>query len=235
MFAPFNEIGSFTENGTYIDNYRTFEELITERGENLFPNEIDSGVDYIVFFEKIKNKLFKINHSLDVNVNDFDDIKQFKDLFNNLKKEICDAYIALTKSETKLKISTDKYISFCENIKNSIESIVSCGLNDDSDKELINSLEKKINLYYDNLNIPELTVQYQSDYTIFEKIKYKISMISGTVISPTTCQICLENQVEYFIDPCGHTICKECKITCESSPSCHYCRTLKKCYKRLYI
>ena len=161
--------------------------------------------------------------------------KEFKDKFNNLKKEVCDAYIALTRSENQLKSATDKYTSFCENIQKSVQSIITIGLNEDYDKELIKSLEKKIDLYYDNLNIPVLTEKYQIDYTNFEKIKFKISMISGTIITPTTCQICLENQVEYFIDPCGHTICKECKITCESSSSCHYCRTTKKCYKRLYL
>jgi len=238
MFAPFNEIGTFSQNGTYFNNpdsFRTFEELISERGEDVFPNQIEPDINYNVFFEKIRNKLFKVNQNLDVNVHEFKDIKEFKEIINNLKKEICESYIALTKSENNMKNATEKYTSFCENIKSSVESIVQCGVNDESDKELINSLEKKIEIYYEKLNIPLLTEKYETDYTNFEKIKYKISSISGTVIPQTTCQICLENQVEYFIDPCGHTICKNCKLRCENSTSCHYCRTTKKCYKRLYL
>ena len=77
--------------------------------------------------------------------------------------------------------------------------------------------------------------KYEEAYTEFEKTKIKISIISGTILPPTICQICLEHQVEYFLDPCGHTICKHCKVICENKPDCHYCRTKKKGYKRLYL
>ena len=60
-------------------------------------------------------------------------------------------------------------------------------------------------------------------------------MISGTIIPTITCQVCLENQIEYFVDPCGHTICKVCKVECEKLKNCHYCRTPRNGYKRLYL
>ena len=40
--------------------------------------------------------------------------------------------------------------------RKSIESIIQCDIIDDTDKQLIESLEKKIDLYYDKLNIPLL-------------------------------------------------------------------------------
>lgn len=46
------------------------------------------------------------------------------------------------------------------------------------------------------------------------------------------CPICLTNEIDAFIDPCGHTLCTKCsnKIT-----YCHMCRTKVKVAKSIYF
>jgi hypothetical protein len=45
------------------------------------------------------------------------------------------------------------------------------------------------------------------------------------------CPICLTNEVDAFIDPCGHTLCTQCsKIS-----FCHMCRTKVKVVKNIYF
>jgi hypothetical protein len=237
--ASSNYFASFGENSDpFIPNYnRTFEDLVTERGDMpiIFTSESESNVNYNIIFDKIKSKLFKLNTVNNTNIHNFDDIKKFKDEFTELKKSTCVIYMNFMKTETELNNAKEKYTTFCEHLKNCIHSINLCGKNDDTDILIKQMLEKKIEQYYTNLDMDKLIENYNNANTEFEKLKYKINTISGSIIPSTTCQICLENQVEYFIDPCGHTICKSCKTLCETNTLCHYCRTIKTRYKRLYI
>ena len=232
-YAPFNENNEINFNNNYnniINFERTFENLISERGEDLNINTIN----YNTLFERIKTKLLKLNN-LECDLNQFPEIIDFKNEINLLKKNACDTYIELVKSENLLNESKEKYTLFCENIKLSISSIESCGLNKDSDNLLKEILENKIEEYYTNLNLDSLNANYNEMYINFEKVKSKINMITGNIIPTTICSICLENQIEFFIDPCGHTLCKICKDKCEISTNCHICRLTKRGYKRLYL
>ena len=67
-------------------------------------------------------------------------------------------------------------------------------------------------------------------HTVVQLALIPLSSISNSTI----CQICLENQIEYFIDPCGHTICKKCAEKTLNTPNCHYCRTKKNELKKLF-
>ena len=56
FFAPFSETNDYyLENNNQFNHFRTFEELITERG-----TEIEINVNYDSLFENIKNKLFDL-------------------------------------------------------------------------------------------------------------------------------------------------------------------------------
>jgi len=216
---------------------RTFEELITERGDlNInFTNDSKNFVDYTTLFDNIKEKLFKINNVKEIDITNCEDIKKFREDYHNLKKTICNVYMDLMDAETKLNEAKEKYTTFCESIKNCIHFVHNSGTEDENDLLIKNILEKKTDTYYISLNIEQLIKNFEKSYHEFEKLKCKITIISGTILPSTICQICLEHQVEYFIDPCGHTICKHCKIICEQLTDCHYCRTNKKGYKRLYL
>ncbi len=41
-----------------------------------------------------------------------------------------------------------------------------------------------------------------------------------------TCFICMERNIELFIDPCGHVVCEECWMNTRDKRKCPGCRTL---------
>jgi DNA repair ATPase RecN len=45
-----------------------------------------------------------------------------------------------------------------------------------------------------------------------------------------TCPICITHEVDVYLEPCGHTLCRHCN----RSPYCHMCRTKIKGKKSLY-
>ena len=233
-FAPFNEDNLDTPS---IIN-RTLEEVISERGEFLnihFSNESCLQVNYNILFEKIKSKLLIINNQIDLNISDCPIIEKYREDFLKLKKDVCDIYLNYMKVETELNEAKEKYTTFCESIKNCVNFIYNTGTQMEQDTLIKELLEEKIESYYIKLDIDNLIKKHIEKSLEFEKIKYKMSMISGTIIPTITCQVCLENQIEYFVDPCGHTICKVCKVECEKLKNCHYCRTPRNGYKRLYL
>ena len=226
-FAPFNENNNFSYNN------RTFEELICERGEMFEPIENENIFDYSLIFNKIKTKLFNLNNLPD-NLQECEFIKKYREEIMTLKREVCTIYLDFMKAETQLSSAREKYTLFCENIKNCIESIIQTP--DESDNQLKQLLEQKLENYYSTLNLDTLIEDFNKKSELFEKTKYQVAQLTGTFLPTTICQICLENEVEYFIDPCGHTICKNCKSTCENkSNKCHYCRTVRSSYRRLYL
>lgn len=240
MYASFSENVWYDLNlNTNIqDNFRTFEELITERGESFVVNHANTTLDYNKLFDKIKSKLCQIDRTYDVDLNLFNcpSVKKYTEDILSLKRETCDAYLDYIKAESDLTIAREKYTLFCENIRSCIDSIRFSALVDQDDITVRDILEKKVENYYTTLNIDKLIENYNNKNEIFEKVKYKINLITGTILPTTICQICIENQVDFFVDPCGHTICKTCKEMVENkSNNCHYCRTSRKGYKRLYL
>jgi hypothetical protein len=234
-YAPFNDsidIREFT---------RTFEEMVSERFEihenDLHRNNLRGG--YISLFDKIISQLNKTeinNFNNNETLFNCETVKNFKESISSFKKESCDIYFEFMKADNELKIAKEKYEKFCDSIRCCVDSLITSGSLDQSDEIIKNLFENKIVDYYSTLNMENLISNFKIKHEELEKLKYKISLIIGSFLPTTICQICLENQVDYFIDPCGHTICKACKLVCENkSNCCHYCRTPRNNYKRLYL
>jgi len=225
QFAPFDE--SFVVESNV---FRSFEELVAERGEI----NLNSRIDYTTLFDKIKSKLNNINLDLEFDVN----IEmEYTENIIAFKKQICDIYLNFMHSDNALKNAREKFTNFSENIQNCLGIIINCETSYSQDDITLKTiLENKIENYYTFLDIDTLVENFNKNFKEFERVKYKTSLLVGSILPTTICQICLENQVDYFIDPCGHTICKNCKLVCENkTTSCHYCRTQRKNYKRLYL
>ena len=144
QFATFNE--AFSEGGISSMN-RTFEELITERGDlNFhFSNENRSSVDYTTLFDKIKEKLFNMDNSKkDLKINDCPIIKKYREDFTALKHNVCDIYMDLMNAETELNQAREKFTSFCDSIKNCINFVHNNTTSDESDHIVKEILENKI-------------------------------------------------------------------------------------------
>lgn len=200
---------------------------------------------YNLIFEKIKEKLTKIESISPSNtcyfgdIMDMPEVVECNEIFNKLKKSTCEVYIHFEQCEQKLNEAKHKYTTFCDTFKEMIQIVDCCGKSNETetDTTLKQLLQTKIDSYYHNLELDKLINEYEESLKQFKLVKYKLSTIFGSIIPSTSCQICLENQVEYFLDPCGHTLCGKCKLTCENtrSTNCHYCRTKRNSFKKLFL
>jgi len=196
---------------------------------------------YNGIFSLIRNKLFIINDSENDIAPDpvlLEEIKN-KYSFNNSSNTLTEfkrkvVVLHNKKIETEIIFSNNKkeYTKFTDNILSLINTIKE--FNTSGDEVLIQLLTDKIQWYYSELkleSLKETTDSLEKEYRI---IKGLLSEFAG-LLPATACQICLENQINYFTDPCGHTICTECMEKSKGVRKCHFCRGSITSFKRLYL
>jgi hypothetical protein len=232
-------------------NQVDIDRLISERAmeEYNFHYSIDSQNNsernmYNGIFSLIRNKLFIINDSEsteEITAPDpvlLDEIKN-KYSFNNSSNTLTDfkrkvVILHNKKIETEIIFSNNKkeYTKFTDNILSLINTIKE--FDTSGDEVLIQLLTDKIEWYYSELkleSLKETTNALEKEYRI---IKGLLSEFAG-FLPATACQICLENQINYFTDPCGHTICTQCMEKSKGVRKCHFCRGSITSFKRLYL
>ena len=207
---------------------RTFEELITERGSfTPFP---------------ISNTLFQdIYDSIREKLNAFDDSESIEhppeeylpllESTESFKKEIAHVYQQKIHLSSVLETKKQEYSIFCNNVEGILNLMESYP---EPDIEFCNSIRSKIDWYFSKLEIPHLLEEYSTITKKLNSLKAVLHKVSG-MVNPVICGICYSNQVFYFVDPCGHSLCESCKTKCEASNKCHYCNTSRNMYRRLYL
>ena len=233
MYAPYHEF-SLTPNDIRIT--RNFEELVTERCQD---DKIYNSV-----FEKIREKLFISSESDDIELTELDkltfnkkyNITESQNVISKLKLEIAKLYVSRTEHELIIQEKRKLFDTFCLNIQNSIKSISDITYNDCSEEDikLQALLNERIDWYYTSLNLEKLI---DEEYRLKSEFYYlKTTLIELSALqSPILCSICMENQISWFIDPCGHTLCDGCKTKSMNLENCHYCRAVRTKFNRLYI
>lgn len=99
--------------------------------------------------------------------------------------------------------------------------------------EKYDSIEKQLSK---NSNSQELLKQRADINLEYNSVLLKLKSLSKAVLSPRTCIICFDNEIEYFVAPCGHTLCGNCKLECERrSDNCHVCRGRRQNYNKLFL
>ena len=243
IYAPFSFVGSSNEFNTRTFeelSTRNFNDLVTERG-----TEYEKRV-YSDIFEKIREKLFISSEADDIELTDSDKkifnekykISSTQETINEIKREIAQLYVKKTEHEILIQERRKLFDVFCTNISNSITSINNINANvkivSEKDTTLKDLLNDRIDWYYAKLDLDNLVNQEYSIKSEFYFLKQTLQELSS--ISPgTICSICMENQVSWFIDPCGHTLCENCKIKTISLNNCHYCRATRTKFNKLYL
>ena len=103
-------------------------------------------------------------------------------------------------------------------------------LDDSSDfKEVLLSKQEEYSRILDLESIKEKIGNINEELSVLnESIKEVI-----TLQDSSTCSVCMETRVEYFMNPCGHTLCGKCKSNVKER--CHYCRTEIIEFKKLFL
>lgn len=222
---------------------RNFDEMVSER--------IDTHGFYTNVFETIKNKLYTISDT-EPNLSEVKKIEyehkyqfgHFNNLTDILKKTIVEFYQNKIKIEQEFETNKIKYENFSKNILQTIIAINDVnGVNNvnnvngtlsEQDTHFKDILIERINWYYTELNLENLKNQcdeLNNEFIYIKSFMLQLSSMTNNII----CQICQENQITHFIDPCGHTICGICKDRSDRMIHCHFCRAKTNSYKKLFF
>jgi hypothetical protein len=188
-------------------------------------------------YQQLINEYNKIKEDYDVHfkqptllVEENEEFAKIKECIISLKGKLNELKKNYEKSAQKFDDAIKEYKSKCPNFvsfKNETRNITEV-----TDKKIwFAKMFDKTSV----LDIEKIKKEYQDAYTLYAGHLMKIKTLSGSVLPTTICQICFDNQVSFFIDPCGHTICTSCKENCEIRPKCHYCRAVRKEYKKIFI
>jgi len=219
---------------------RNFERLIMER--NGVQEEIDKSL-YSQVFNEIKNKIFSMNEIEDIpKISDTQHEELNKKYYTadlnstiqRIKKLLVNNFNKKIELEITLEENKKKFEEFTGTINKLIFSINGTPNTSEEDIALKDLLIGRINWYYSTLQLDQLKKEYSEiliEYSFFKDLLKSISEVSPG----GTCGICLDRQVSWFIDPCGHTLCDLCKDQTKNLGKCHFCRTRKNTLKRLFI
>jgi hypothetical protein len=197
----------------YTDSriYRSLESFICERTE-INDNEF--------IFRQIVNQTFVselpeiVNESLAIELEKKYNTVELNLMINNFKKKLIGLYNEKEKLSSKLNFNQKCFSDFIV-LFNKI-------YNNEIEPELIDNIKIK-------LNLKELSDEYQIKNEECSFLKKSILNLSS-VLNPTLCQICFENQITNFMEPCGHTICEMCKCMV-----CPFCNVKIFNIKKLYL
>ena len=222
---------------------RDFDQMIYERDID-FDEQYFSSINttlYDCVYSEIRNKLFNLSESnLNANILTPEQIKNYSDKYlissvdstiKKFKKQIVDLYNLKMEKELMLETNKEKYEKFMKSITESISLIESINHDDIPLKEI---LMERIPVFYNRLDLENLTSEIKELNAEYFFLKNRLMELSS-IHKSTLCGICLENEVDFYINPCGHTLCKTCKEKSSTLKNCHVCRTKKIDVKPLYL
>jgi hypothetical protein len=232
-------IGNSTTGNTDLN--RDFDAYIMERESFLSVNNNNTNL-YNRIFTTIRNKIFILNEEETVQL-DPDLVQEFNHKYsmeystsfiNDFKAKIVLLYNRKLEFNITFEENKRLYSQFTDNIMNLTKNISETNNNSAEDEQLIELLTMKIEWYYNKLNLDSLKKEIDSINQEYEFVKGLLAEFAG-FIPATVCQICLERQIGYFIDECGHTLCSECMDKSKGIRKCHFCRKTINSFKRLYL
>ena len=183
---------------------------------DIYPNK--EGPQIIQDIIQLKDSVFKILHGEseypDEGDNDdykneeidtiIENIEKFSEDFQTLQKEFHEVDRELTQEIKNIKSNIDKLDTMIEFINK---------LNIDPENKLMEdivvNIKKLSNTVSKTENFEKLKKKYVEKRKQLNKYLYLFRKINKWNFS-NMCPICLSNSIDHYLDPCGHTLCKEC-------------------------
>lgn len=228
---------SFDDGASY-----SYTQLLSDRNimishKNVFQQLMDRFQNFNIN-SSVSNEFLEMHGVQKEEIDDIQQINSFvrrgKDKLQSLLHEYDRCIKNIDTYNQKIKDTEDKIHQFERyhrcllEIDNRFDSIV---LSTEDVRSLKNSI------------LEDLELQLASASIEKDKLEALILSLSKTYsILRTTplvhiCPICMTNDVDTFLEPCGHTICNDCISNkfCNSSKFCYMCRTSVRGVRRLYF
>ena len=206
MTSSYNE--SLCSPETIMDSiahvpHKPWESLITMK-EELINHMKDENISHDVPFSKID----ELSNSLIDFMKDFNEYKKSMDEAEKLMK------VAIESNQKDIQV-IETFIQFLSKISNQ------------TDKD-IEPIQSQIKAVCEDIK-QNNTMKEAKDNYIKEKIKFhkhlNIIKLMNQMNVGSTCSICLQDNVDSYFNPCGHTACTKCiRKNAEYERPCPLCR-----------
>lgn len=193
----------FTRNKTHDD--KNVIRILELKGEIL---SLINGNDDFDLLEDEKNMIDKERDmpSLITEIDELNTkIQTYLEKFIKIQKELCKCNDDYQNEVIKLKkniSTTDTMIDFIQKLPD-----------EHKDKENIKIIIDQMNILskniLDNEKIKEIRKKYIEKRKEAERLITFIKKLNN-MNQTNICPLCFTNTVDHFVDPCGHTFCKEC-------------------------
>ena len=245
-FATLCPQQNINSNSTDIDNlFNNMEDeniikMLELKGETI--SIINGRED----FDLTEDEQSEIKISEKEEINDFiNKVKNYIEKFQKLQTELNESNELFQKETEKLK----KYMSTTDSMIEFIKKIPE----EQKDQENVKTIIKQMDILSKNIMNNETMKTIRKNYV--EKRKESENIIGlirqlNQLNQTNICPLCFTKTVDHFIDPCGHTFCKNCleqhlKINNEENDlnmvnnqydkKCCFCRTVVRSAKPLYF
>lgn len=221
-------------SGSFSYSYPSYADLVVQR-QQLFQNhelfsKLNSRTSRLLQEEDLDN-ILKLHGVSDEDINEIKEVnkhvKKGRDLLDNLLKEHADCLSSIYELEQKTT-------ALNENMH--VQKMCMTTLA---------GLHEKFANYKDHLKeyedlktsvIEDLEAELASHVLNKERLETLLASLGLTYnilrLTPLThvCPICMNNEVDTYLEPCGHTLC----TGCNRDHFCHMCRTQVRSSRKLY-
>ena len=231
-----------------MSNNISYEYIIDNIDNNIQRANCNEEIPSIEYAINIRNSIINILNDNDLEVEDLDKtqsninasgviIEENKE-DDNVKK-CSDMFSKFIKDDKKKQ----EYYLECKNkfqdeinrSKNNIKKLdliiqfireLDKDCNDQETEELLNNLKNLSNKIENDKNIITARKEYIKSRKDIENNLNLVKKINSMNMS-NTCPLCLTNQVNIYLNPCGHTCCEECygRLTNNNENKCFLCRS----------
>jgi len=224
-----------------------FVNMIDNLNNNPFP-ELNQSIDKICIIKNEFNDFLTQNftHNLDINNEHemkkiietidtgIDHINKLLTLFDSQQKKVIQMEADINKSITSIQNDSNKLNEFSD-----FTYKINAKYKDIDHKKLNDCILEICESIQENSENLELKKEYQKELYILKYLFHNFLKKINQGNIGSTCSLCLQKQVDTFIEPCGHTGCSECiekYMNMSENPKCFICRkSIYKTHKLYFI
>lgn len=224
---------NFSQSSVYnsLQTLVSLEEIIRQREEitrhkdtfiEMNDKGLDNNIDELHLHGVTEDEIETIE-----NINTY--VKKGRDLLSQTLSEYEKCLDEIQQTQTNIRVTT----STISNIKQQSESLsqIHEELVDVTTTFITCLLEKQESIVADlQTSIGLLICKKDKLEAILKTLATSYNILKNAPIHHT-CPICITNEIDVFLEPCGHTLCHNCN----KSTFCHICRTKIKSARRLFF
>jgi hypothetical protein len=188
-------------------------------------------------WNEINDRIKKNNKVPDAEKVDYSkEKKQFLELKEKIKTSVFEYQIIELKLKslfTKNEILESKIRTFYDFLEEFEQDN-----KDKNCKTIKSSLNDFVDMYTDRDNLRKLISEFVDKRHDLKELMSITNLVQSVSPAPT-CSLCMTNPLDSFLDPCGHTGCKECLVRSIQASNvnlnCVYCRKEIRSIRSLYI